>query len=68
VDPVRSNKIAAEKIASILSRQNEGLSKEQREKRLLALERIASAVRARRSKSSASLSTPANPGKSRIHA
>jgi hypothetical protein len=34
-------------IAAILSQQNRGVSAEQREKRLLALERIAKFVRAR---------------------
>jgi hypothetical protein len=38
----------ARKLAEILSRQNEGVGKEERESRLRALERIAGAVRARR--------------------
>jgi hypothetical protein len=37
-----------ERLSEILSEQNEGLTKEQWEKRLAALERIASSVRARR--------------------
>jgi hypothetical protein len=56
------------KLSELLSRQNEGLSKEERESRLLALEGIASSVRARRSKSSRSLSIPEKPAKPRIHA
>lgn len=38
-----------ERLTGIFSQQNEGLTKEQREKRLEALEGIASSVRARRS-------------------
>ena len=63
-----STKSGIEKLSDLLSKQNEGLSKEERESRLLALERIASSVRVRRSTSSGSLSIPANPGKARIHA
>jgi hypothetical protein len=57
-----------EQFSQLLSRQNEGLSKEERESRLEALERIANLVRARRSTSSTSHSTPAIPGKDRIPA
>ena len=46
----RSNENAVDKIDAIFSRQIEGLSKAEREKRLSALEKIAGAVRARRSR------------------
>jgi hypothetical protein len=39
----------ARRLAAVFSKQNEGLSRGERESRLLALERIANAVRARRS-------------------
>ena len=38
----------ARRLAAVFSKQNEGLSKEERKSRLLALERIAGGVRARR--------------------
>jgi hypothetical protein len=51
-----------EKLSALLSRQYEGLSNEERESRLRALERIANSVRARRSSFSPFPSTPANQG------
>jgi hypothetical protein len=57
-----------ERLSEILSEQNEGLTKEQWEKRLAALERIASSVRARRSKCSEPQSTPASSRKVRRRA
>jgi hypothetical protein len=68
VSKVRSNKIAAEKIAKIFAAQNEGVSAEVREKRLLALEQIANSIRARRAKPEESHSTGPNPARSRVHA
>jgi hypothetical protein len=56
------------KLAAVLSKQNEGLSREERESRLAAIERIADSVRARRSKSAPSQSTVVSQPKSRIHA
>ena len=64
----RSNENALEKIENIFSKQNEGLSKEQREARLSELEKIASSVRARRSKSEGPRPTAVSRAKARIHA
>jgi hypothetical protein len=68
VNKVRSDQQAAEKIASILDKQNEGLSKEERNRRLLELEKIASAIDARRAKSVMSQPTRETQAKARIHA
>ena len=58
----------ARRLGAVLSKLNESATKEERESRLLALERIASAVRARRSRPEASSAIPANPAKDRIRA
>jgi hypothetical protein len=59
----RSNQRAVEKIDAILAMLDKGSSKEEREARLRSLERIASLVRARRSKSEAPQSTRVRPPK-----
>ena len=56
------------KLAAVFSKQNEGLNKQERESRLLALEKIASSVRARRSRPEEPHSTLATSRKARIHA
>lgn len=68
MNKVRSDQQAAEKIASILDKQNEGLSKEERNRRLLELEKIASVIDARRAKSVMSQPTRETQAKARIHA
>lgn len=57
-----------QRLGTVLSKLNEGLTKRERESRLLAIERIASGVRARRSRPEASPAIPASPVKDRIRA
>jgi hypothetical protein len=64
----RSSQGAAEKVNAIFARQEEGLTPDERETRLIGLERIANSVLARRSKSVEPQSTPGSPRKGRIRA
>ena len=59
---------AVEQIDTVFGRRDEAFSKDEREARLLGLERIANSVRARRSKSEGPQPTPVNPRKGRIRA
>lgn len=59
---------SVEKLADILFRQNEGLSKQEREGRLQKIEGIATRVHARRTKPGGLSTNREIPLKARIHA
>ena len=66
--PRRSEEEALDKLEAIFAKQDEGVSEEERARRLSALKEIASRARARRSKPGEPQPTPANREKSRIPA
>ena len=59
---------AVDKIAAIFSEHLEGLEKDEREKRIRALEKVATSVRTRRARREEPRSTLVTSPKARLHA